>query len=313
MMKMKILVTAPDYFDEETIGALKNIGEVVCDKFTNEELLEQINDTDILIIRSETKVDRTLIDRAKNLKIVATGTRGVEHIDTDYAKQKGIKIISLSDENSNATAEHTIALMLSLIRKVPWSFESVKSHGWERGKFIGHELKGKTLGLIGLGNIGKIVAKIAKSFGMNILVYDPYVDEKTVMEYGTNSKTLENLLENSDIISVHVPLTKETAGMISYEQFKMMKKRPLLINTARGKIIDSDALVDALKNRLISGAALDVLPEEPPPAHDALIEYVKSNDNLLITPHLGGLTKEAICATGKCIVEKIKETVSSIS
>lgn len=303
---MKILVTEPDYFDNEAVEILKEVGSVECRRITREELLKLIEDIDILVIRVETNVDKKLLERAKKLKIIASATTGTNHID-ESAKEMGIKIINLEGANTIATAEHTFALILSLARKIPWAFESVKSNEWKRSDFFGRELNGKTLGLVGFGRIGRNVGKYAKSFGMKIVAFDPYLDEKTIEENGAEAVFLEKLLRESDIISLHLPLTRETENMINFNQFKIMKREAILINASRGQIVNIDALIEALEKKQIAGAALDVLPEEPPKPEDKIIKYIKNNKNLIVTPHLGGSTQEAVHNAGIFVAKKIKE------
>lgn len=316
---LNILVTEPETYDKDCIAVLKEIGNVECKKIGKEELLKNIENFDILVIRVETKVDKELLKKAKKLKIIGTATTGLDHIDVAYAEQKGIKIISLRGasellKNINATAEHTFTLLLSLIRKLPWAFDSVREKKWDRNKFFGTELNGKILGIIGFGRLGKKVAEIAKAFGMKVIAFDPYVDQEKMKEVDVFLTSLEELLKNSDVVSIHATLTKETENMISYKEFELMKQTAILINTARGKIVDEKALLHALQNKLIGGAAIDVLADEPlkenPLINNPLVEYAKFNDNLIITPHLGGATFESMKMTGMYIVQKIKELIS---
>lgn len=316
---LKILVAEPESCHKDYLALLKNIGKVVCQKMNKQELLKKIGDYDILIVGVETVVDRQLLDKAKKLKIIGSHTTGIDHIDIDYARQKSIKVVTLRDvskqrlKHITATAEHTMALILSLIRKIPWAFNAVKEGKWERHHFFGCELKGKTIGIIGYGRIGSKVGEYASSFGIKVLVYDPYVNIKELKEAKVTPVDFDTLLRESDIITVHVKLTEETKNLISYKEFKKMKKKPIFINTSRGRVVDETALLEALKKRWISGAAIDVLSNETtstnPVLNNDLVKYAQKNNNLLITPHLGGATYESMRTTGLYVGMKIKEIV----
>lgn len=316
---LKILVTEPESCHEDYLELLRSIGKVVCKKMSKRELSKRIKDYDILIIGIETIVDRELLDRAEKLKIIGSHTTGIDHIDIDYARQMSIRVVTLRDVSKKmlidvtATAEHTIALILSLIRKIPWAFDAVRKQKWERHKFFGHQLKGKTIGIVGYGRLGSKVAKYALCFGMKVLAYDPYVDDKKLSQNGVVPVDLKTLLEESDIVSIHVKLTEETENLISYKEFRAMKRRPIFINTSRGKVVDENVLLEALRKKYISGAAIDVLANEtvsPNPLLDnPLVRYARENDNLLITPHLGGATSESMRTTGLYIGKKIKDII----
>lgn len=307
--KLKILVTEPESCHPDYLKILKKIGKVVSRKMSRSILLREIHKYDVLVVGVETLVDRKLLERAKNLKIVASNTTGTDHIDLEFAEKKGIKVLTLKDNPSilkkvTATAEHTFAIMLSLIRKIPWAFDSVRQRKWERYKFFGNQLSGKTIGIIGFGRLGKMVAKYAKAFDMNVIVYDPYASKDRNFKF----TDLDTLLMESDIITLHVKLTKETENLISYREFKMMKRKPIIINTSRGKIINQSALIYALRKKLIKGAAIDVISTElkkNPLSNNPLVTYAKKHRNLLITPHLGGATEESLKITGVYIGEQI--------
>jgi D-3-phosphoglycerate dehydrogenase len=316
---LKILVTEPESCHKDYLALLRDIGKVFSKKIPRRELLKKISDYDILIIGVETIVDRRLLDRAKKLKIIGSHTTGVDHIDIDYATQKSIRIVTLRNEsealkNVTATAEHTMALILSLIRKIPWVFDAVRKKKWERNKYFGNQLFGKTMGVIGYGRLGSMVAKYGISFGMKVIAYDPYVDKQKMIQGQVLPVNLNSLLGESDIVTVHVKLTKETEGLIGYKEFQIMKsKRPIFVNTSRGKVVNENALLKALEKKWISGAAIDVLSTETisanPLLNNPLVEYAKKNQNLLITPHLGGATFESMRTTGLYIGEKIKDII----
>jgi len=255
-----------------------------------------------------------------NLKFIASCTTGLDHIDTGCCREKGIKIISLQGETEflkdvHATSEHVFALILSLIRKAPWAFDDVKQGNWDREKWRGTELHGKTLGIVGYGRVGQQVGEIAKAFGMKVIAYESYNskwrDETNppFRGYEVEFCTFETVLSNADIITIHVPLTPNTRGMFSYEHFDMMKPTAYFVNTSRGAIVREDVLLYALYNNKIAGAAIDVIENEPEISL-ALQDYARNHDNLLISPHLGGNTAESREKTQCFIANKIKEFIT---
>jgi D-3-phosphoglycerate dehydrogenase len=303
-----ILVTEPEYFDKTAIAKLKKLGNVTAKRMTREELESTIKEIDILVIRIETTVDASLLGKAKRLRIIGSATTGLDHIDLKKAASLGIEIINLHGVHTKSTAEHTMALMLSLSRNIPWAFEHMKEGGWDRYKFIGHQLGGKTLGIIGLGRIGAEVAKYAEALGMNIIYSDPYVSIDKFKKVN-----LSDLLKEADIITLHAMHTKETDKMISAKEFGMMKKSALFINTSRAEIIDETALLSALKEGRIGGAAIDVFPKEPFTAkRDMLIDYAIKHQNLLLTPHLGASTFEALSIAGNEIADKVTASAKKL-
>jgi D-3-phosphoglycerate dehydrogenase len=302
--KLHILVNNPEYFDEEAMKILNSIGNVTAKNMTNKELLKKINLFDILVIRVDTKLTKEILDKATNLKLIGSATTGLNHIDINYAKKKKIKILNLHGTHTLPTAQHTIALMLSLSRNIPWAFESLKNGKWERYRFIGTQLDEKTLGIIGLGRIGSQVAKYAKAFGMNVIAYDPFIKKNK----SVSLVSLNTLLKTSDIISLHPMLTESSRNMLQLKQLKLMKRTAFLINTSRGEVINSKDLLVALKKHVISGAALDVFPEEPfLKKGNRFVSYAQKNKNLIITPHIGASTKEAVHMAGFEIAMKIKK------
>lgn len=305
----KILITEPEYFPEDAIAILRQIGDVVSKRFDRKQLLKEIKDVDILVVRIETLVDKSLLKNAKKLKMIASATVGIEHIDVVEAEKRGVKVINLEGTHTLPTAEHTFALILSLVRKIPWAFEHMKKGKWERYKFFGRELEGKILGVIGLGKIGSKVAGYANAFGMDVIAYDPYVDAEKVKELNVELTSLENVLKKSDVVTIHSMLTKETENMIDMKELEMMKSNAVLINVARGKIVNERALAKALKYGIIAGAALDVYTTEPIEDGNALVEYAKRNSNLLLTPHIAASTEESIGNAAIYVARKAKETV----
>lgn len=304
---MKIIVVSPEYFPEDILLELRTIGDVVSKKLSREELLNEIEKYDAVLTRVDVKFDKEVLDKARNLKVIGSATTGLDHIDVQHANSKGINIINLSGTHTTPTAEYTFSLILALAKKVPQAYDSLKKGEWDRGKLFGIELEGKSLGVIGFGKIGSKVARYARSFGMNVLAYDPYINEDLAGEVGAKVTTFDDILQDSDIITIHSFLSPETRGMIDSKAFSKMKTTALLINAARGEIVDEQALLDALKNKKIAGAALDTFAQEPLPSTSKLMEYANENQNLIITPHMAASTKESVYTSAEEIVRKVKE------
>ncbi len=247
-----------------------------------------LKNIEALLVRSATKVTEELLEEMPNLKIIARAGVGVDNIDVNAATRRGIIVVNAPDGNTISTAEHTFAMMASLMRKIPQAHQSVKNLEWKRNAFVGQELFGKSLGIVGLGRIGTELAKRAKAFGMNIYVYDPFLTKERAQQLKVERCTLDEVLRQADIITVHTPLTPETRGLIDAEAIKKTKQGVLFLNCARGGIIDEQALAEYIGNGHVGGAALDVFAVEPPGEHP-LLKY----DNVIVTPHLGASTKEA--------------------
>lgn len=298
---MKILIT--DHIHKAGIELLQQseIGEVeVATELSKDELLEKVKEADALIVRSKTKVTREIIEAGKKLKVIGRAGVGVDNIDLESATKRGIVVVNAPEATSITVAEHTLGLMLALARKIPQANASLKSGKWEKKKFLGVELRGKTLGVIGLGRIGTQVVKKAKAFEMKILAYDPYISKEKAEELGVKITSLEELLKNSDFITLHVPLTKQTKGMISKKELQLMKDGAYLINCARGGVIDERALYEALAIKKLAGAALDVFEKEPPVGNPLL-----NLDNVVVTPHLGASTEEAQRLASMIVCEEV--------
>ena len=249
-----------------------------------------------MVVRSRTKVRQALIDVCPNLKVIVRGGAGLDTIDHEYAKSKGIVVMNTPLANSASVAELAIGYMLMMARSLYQATVSVKAEKWDKKSFNGDEIGGKTLGLVGVGNIGKEVAKRATVMGMTVIAYDPYVKEIE----GIKLVTLDELLAKSDYISLHLPKTKESTNMIGAEQFTKMKKGVRIINCARGGIVDENALYEALTNGKVAGAALDVFAEEPPTDWKLL-----KLDNVIGAPHIGASTKEAQARVGAEVADKL--------
>ena len=285
---MKVLVA--DAINEKGIENLKEVADVTVDtSITPEELVNTIHEYDGIIVRSRTKVTKEVISKADNLKIIARAGVGVDNIDLDAATEKGIMVVNSPESTSITVAEHTMGLLLSMARKLSIADKSVKEGKWEKKKFMGVELRNKTLGVIGMGRIGSQVVNRCKAFEMDAVAYDPYLPEEVAKQMGVELTDLETVLKKADFITIHVPLTPETKHLISNNEFEIMKDTAFITNCARGGIIDEDALYDALKNNKIGGAALDVYEDEPPAEDSKLFEL----DNIVLTPHIAASTKEA--------------------
>ncbi|USS40129.1 D-2-hydroxyacid dehydrogenase [Thermococcus aggregans] len=298
---MKVLVAAP--LHEKAIEILKNAGlEVVYEEYPDQERLKElVKDVSAIIVRSKPKVTKEIIDVAPNLKVIARAGVGLDNIDVEYAKSKGIEIVNAPAASSRSVAELAIALMFNVARKVAFADRKMREGVWAKKQCMGFELEGKTLGVVGFGRIGYIVAKIANAIGMNVLIYDVNKNEERAKEVGGKLVELDELLKNSDIVTLHVPLTKETYHMIGERELKLMKPNAILINTSRGAVVDTNALVNALQEGWIAGAGLDVFEEEPLPKDHPLTKL----DNVVLTPHIGASTVEAQERAGMEVAEKV--------
>lgn len=293
---MKILIC--DKTEKEYIEQMRAAGLTVDvrDDITPEELPNVLPAYDGMVVRSRTKVRQPLIDVCPSLKVIVRGGVGLDTIDYEYARSKGVTVMNTPMASSASVAELAIGYMFALARSTYKATASMKAEKWDKKSFEGDEIGGKTLGLVGVGNIGKETAKRASALGMTVLAYDPYVKEVD----GIKMVSLDELLAQADYISLHLPKTKESAGMIGAEQFAKMKKGVRIVNCARGGIIDENALYDALTNGTVAGAALDVFAEEPPTDWKLL-----KLDNVIGSPHIGAATKEAQARVGAEVAEKL--------
>lgn len=295
---MKILVC--DKTEAEAIERMRGAGLTVDTNFeiTPEELVKVLPAYDGMVVRSRTKVRQPLIDACPNLKIIIRGGVGLDTIDAEYARSKGITVMNTPKASSASVAELTIGYMFVLARALYKATASVKAERWEKKAFEGDEIGGKTLGLIGIGNIGKEVAKRAAVLGMTVIAYDPYVKEAADVKF----VTLDELLAQADYISLHLPKTKESQNMIGKAQFEKMKTGVRFINCARGGIVNEADLYDALTNGKVAGAALDVYAEEPPTNWK-----LAKLDNVICSPHIGAQTKEGQGRVAAEVAEKLIE------
>ena len=273
---------------------------------TKEELLAVAAEYDAFIVRSRTKIDRAVLDKATRLRLVARPGTGLDNVDVEYAKSKGVTVVNSPESLVEAVAEHVVLLMLALSRKLVVADVGTRAGKWEKNALIGKELKGKVLGIVGLGRIGRRIAEIAKTLGMSVMFYDVItIPPEVVASLGAKVVSLDELFQSSDFITLHVPMTPETAHMIGAQKLSQMKKTAFLINSSRGGVIDESALADALRNGVIAGAALDVFEKEPPAGP------ILSAPNTVLTPHIGGQTEEAQVNAIVVIGEKVRAFFSS--
>ena len=300
---MKVLVADP--MSERGVEILQEAGLSVEVKtgLSPEEQQAIIGDFDGLIVRSATEVTPELLAAAKKLKVVARAGAGVDNIDIPACTAKGVVVMNTPGQNSNAAAELTIGLMLALSRHIPQGTSSHKACQWEKKKFRGVELKGKTLGIVGIGNVGAIVAELAQGLKMKVIAFDPYVSQGRAAEMGLELfDDLDELLSRSDYITLHVPKTDQTARMFNQEKIAKMKDGAFLICAARGGVIDEDALHQALTSGKLAGAALDVFAAEPPGACPLM-----GCENFICTPHLGASTVEAQINVAVAAAEQVRD------
>lgn len=305
---MKILITESDGFSPRALARLRELGEVRPRDLDRAGLFDQIRGAEVLWVRLRHYIGREVMDAAPALRIVATPTTGLTHIDLAEAERRGIRVISLRGQTEflkeiRATAEHTVGLMLALMRRIPQAHRHAIKGGWDRDLFQGHELHRKTVGIIGYGRLGRIVARYLNAFDCTILAADR-PDWDGSPDPWVRMVPLSELLSHSDIVSLHVNLHSGTAGLIDRACFESIKPGAWFINTARGELVDEAALLDALETGRLAGAAVDVLSDEHVRcATHLLIAYAARRDNLLVTPHIGGCTVESMEKTEEFLAE----------
>jgi D-3-phosphoglycerate dehydrogenase len=296
-------VLVADRLSSKGIEILKGEEKITCYVETNispGELRATIGEYDGIIVRSKTALTADIISASEKLKVIGRAGIGVDNIDVQAATRRGILVMNTPTENAVAAAEHTIAMMLAMSRNIPQANTSTKSGKWERSKFMGIELYEKTLGIIGFGNIGSLVAEKTQGLKMHVIAYDPYISPDAADQRGVPLVTLDDLLSRSDFISIHTPLTEETGHLINAEAFERMKTGVMIINCARGGIIDESALVDALRSGKVRGAALDVFEREAK-GNNPLFEM----DSVICTPHIGAATSEALENVAVAIADQV--------
>jgi len=299
---MKVLVS--DNLSQKGINILKKAGLKVVVKtgLKPAELKKEIESYDALVIRSATKVTADIINSARNLKVIGRAGSGLDNVDKTAATKKGIVVMNTPGGNTITTAEHTMSLLFSMARQIPQATASMKQGKWEKKKFTGVELYNKILGIIGLGNIGAQVAKMAQGMRMNVIAHDPFLSEEKAKALGVKAVGLDELIRKSDFITIHTPLTDETRALINKERISKMKNGVRIVSSARGGIVDENALCEALKSGKVASAALDVFEKEPP-ENCPLLEL----DNVVATPHLGAATEEAQDNVAIAVAEQVVE------
>ena len=287
---MKVLVTDP--LGQNGMAELKKENGFTVDErpgISAEELKKIIGDYDAVILRSGTRLTKDIIEAGRRLRVIGRAGVGVDNVDLEAATKRGIIVMNTPEGNTISTAEHTFSLLMALARNIPKAVTSVKGGEWKRHDFLGTELNGKVIGIIGFGRIGREVAKRAAAFGMRVVVFDPFISKEGFKEFPAEFMDFESLLKISDFITVHTPLTQETKYLLNSKTFKLCKKGVKVINCARGGIVEEKGLIEAIQSGIVSGAAVDVFEKEPPPPDHPLLKLPQ----VIATPHLGAATQEA--------------------
>ena len=304
---VRVIIT--DNLAEEGIKKLREFAEVDVElDLSKEDLEKRIADYDAIVIRSGTKVTKEIIEAGSTgrLKVIGRAGVGVDNIAVETATEKGILVVNSPEANTISAAEHTIAMLLSLSRKIPAANVSLKSGKWDRKKYMGVEVNGKVLGIIGLGRVGSEVAKRAKGLEMKVVAYDPFITEEKAKELGITLASLNDAIQAADFITLHTPMTKDTRHLIGKDEFELMKDGVRVINCARGGIIDESALKEAIASGKVAGAALDVFEQEPPEDRE-LVEL----GEVIVTPHLGASTKEAQKTAAIVIADQVIDALQN--
>jgi D-3-phosphoglycerate dehydrogenase len=300
---MRVLVA--DALSKEGVEIMKKVAEVdVKTGLKEAELVAIIGNYEGLVVRSQTQVTAPIIEAGKKLQVIARAGVGVDNIDIEAASRRGIMVVNAPTGNTFSAAEHAIALMLSLARHIPNANFALKAGKWERSKFTGTEVRGKTLGIVGLGNVGSAVARRAHGLEMKLIGFDPYVSQDRAKNLQVEIVPLERIYKEADFITLHIPLTAQTKEMIGPKELAMMKPTARLINTARGGLVNEEALANALKDKRIAGAAIDVFPQEP-----CTTNLLFSLENVIVTPHLGASTAEAQVTAASDVAEQVVDVL----
>ena len=298
----------------EELGKSMNVKTAANLPSTKEQLLAEIADVDVLIMRVDPKIDKEILDAAKNLKVIGVCSVGLNHIDMEYAKEKGIQIFNAPGLNANAVAELTISKMLDISRGTMTANYDVKvKHEWDKYKFVGRELRGKTLGVMGFGRIGRRVGELGRAFGMNIVAYDPYLKPEDFEKENAVGMGVEELLQVSDFVSIHVPLTDETKNLFNAKSLEGMKDDAVVLNMSRGGIVNEKDMYEALKAGKIGGYATDVMENELAGSgltgNDTFASPLFECDNFIVSPHIGAQSVDASKDIGLHIISKVKEAM----
>ncbi len=311
MRRPKLLISESVGFSPEALDLLQRHCRVVRGDLDRRRLLVAIPDAEVLWIRLRHRIDIEVMDRGRRLKVIVSPTTGLNHIDQEEAARRGIQTLSLRGETEflkdvRATAEHTVGLILALLRHIPAAVHAVRHGGWNRDLFRGHELYGKTVGIVGYGRLGKLVARYLAAFGARIVAADPNIAPSEA-DPGVCLVPLGELLAQADIVSIHVDLSDKTTRFFGRKEFQRMKRGAWLVNTARGELLDENALLESLRSGRLAGAAVDVLSGECSdgmPDHP-LVAYARQHENLIITPHIGGCTAESMAKTEKFLAKRL--------
>ena len=315
-MRLRTLVVESEGFCPQAAVLLRRIGDLVLADLGRSDLLQAVGESNILWVRLRHRIDAEVLVAAPALRIIVTATTGLNHIDVDEARRRGIRVVSLRGEGDllrdvRATAEHTLAVLLALLRRIPAAVTHVRGGGWNRDLFRGHEVFGKTVGVVGYGRLGRLVARSLAGLGARVLVADPHVEAEAI-EPEMQLLSLDDVLRQGDIITVHVAYSPATHDLFGDRAFSLMKEGSWFVNTSRGELVNEAALLAALRSGRIAGAALDVIADEHSGElpNRPLIQYARDHDTLLVTPHIGGCTVESMAKTELFMAERLAEVVS---
>lgn len=313
ILNMLNILLAEKNFSPKAKHILSKRGKVL-DFVSRKEFFKNLPKADVLVNALEIKLDINILEKADRLKLIGSRTTQLRYIDMDECNKRGIKVVNIKADSpvlrmTPSTAEEAMALIFSVLRRIPWAFDSIKKGQWDRKKYEGRELFSKTVGLIGLGRLGKMVAKYSQAFGAKVIACDPNVGAEVMKRLKVKKTTMTELLKKADIISLHSVYSDATFGMLKEEHFRSMRPTAIFINTARGEITDEKALLKALRQNWIAGCGIDTLAGEMPDGShlkgNPLVDYARKNNNLIILPHLGGSTKEATERTQVYISELV--------
>lgn len=314
---VRIGILEPDRYPARALEILRPLGDVT-QRTESTPIAHFVATVDALIIRLQFLINKDFLAQAPHLKVISTATTGLDHIDLKATEQRNITVLSLRGETDflrtvTATAEHTWGLLLALLRHIPQAHQAVVSGDWNRNKFFGHELQGRTLAIVGLGRIGQMVARYGLAFQMRVIAHDPF--QIQWLPGVERMHDLPDLLSQADVLSIHVPLSDETKHLISRNEFAALKSGAIVLNTSRGAILDEAVLLENLENGRLAGAALDVIHDEYSPSsglRNRTIHYAATHDNLLLTPHLGGATHDSLEKVEMFMAEKLARHLQSI-
>jgi phosphoglycerate dehydrogenase-like enzyme len=303
---MKILIT--EFMETKSVEMLKKIFDVTVDKslsLNHNELKKIISNFDILIVRNKTQVNKEILVNASSLKFIGRLGVGLDNIDTEYCRNNNIHVQPATGMNADSVAEYVINSSLSLLKNVPLMHQETSLGNWPRTSISSRELNGKIFGLMGFGLIAKKVSTLAKIFNARIIAYDPFIDPSIANEFNIKLVEINEIFEQANVISIHLPLTPKTQNLLNYDAFIKMQKQPIIINSSRGSIINEHDLLKAYDEKLISGFALDVYETEPAPK--IFLNSIKNNTNCILTPHIAGVTEESNIRVSDFIANSVKE------